>query len=86
MEHNISVCEVSQYSTCATHGGLVIRVRLIRKLASRMNGVDVAKCQVGDILVLSEEQAASLIEAGWAEPMTDNPIDRPAPLDEPDIL
>jgi len=44
-----------------------MRIRLTRKLALTMNGVDVSKLQVGDTLDLDQHRAESLIINGWAE-------------------
>jgi len=44
-----------------------MRIRLTRKLALTMNGVDVSKLQVGDTLELDPKRADSLIISGWAE-------------------
>ena len=52
-------------------GGYVISVRLTRKLAAKMNGVDVSKRKVGDVLELSDEQATLMVKAGWAERVVD---------------
>jgi hypothetical protein len=49
-------------------GSHVPRVRLIRKLALSMNGVDVSRVEVGDTVELDESQAKMMIELGWAEP------------------
>ncbi len=46
---------------------MVISVRLTRKLAARMNGVDVSKFKVGDVLELPDEQAMRMVKSGWAE-------------------
>lgn len=43
------------------------RVRLIRKLAPILNGVDLSKIEVGDVITVSEVTAAMLIREGWAE-------------------
>jgi hypothetical protein len=43
-----------------------MRVRLIRKLADRLDGIDVKDRQVGDILDLSPADAVVLIAEGWA--------------------
>lgn len=43
------------------------RIRLIRKLAPVLNGVDLSKVQVGDVLEVPEAVAAMLIREGWAE-------------------
>jgi hypothetical protein len=43
-----------------------MRVRLTRKLANEMDGVDVTHANVGDVLELHESQAQLLIAEGWA--------------------
>jgi len=48
----------------------MLRIRLRRKLL-RMNGVDVSRLQVGDIMELSDDHANMMIENGWAETVTD---------------
>ena len=47
--------------------GAILRVRLIRKLAERVNGVDLSKVHVGDALDLPSRDARILIAEGWAE-------------------
>lgn len=47
--------------------GVTLRVRLIRKLAERLNGVDLSKARVGDSLDLPSKDARMLIAEGWAE-------------------
>jgi hypothetical protein len=42
-------------------------VRLMRKLAPVLNGVDLSKFQVGDVLDLSKPMAWMLVAEGWAE-------------------
>jgi hypothetical protein len=42
-------------------------VRLVRKLALALNGLDVSRVAVGDVLSLPEETASMLIAEGWAE-------------------
>jgi hypothetical protein len=49
----------------------VQRVRIIRKLASVLNGVALSKVSVGDIVALPEAAAAMLIREGWAELVPD---------------
>jgi hypothetical protein len=46
----------------------VPHIRLIRKLALSMNGVDVSRVEVGDTVEVDESQAAMMIESGWGEP------------------
>jgi hypothetical protein len=48
----------------------VQRVRLIRKLAPILNGVDLSHVNVGDIIYVPEATAAMLIREGWAEFVT----------------
>ena len=43
------------------------RIRLIRKLASRLNGIDLSTFLVGDVLLVPETTATMLIREGWAE-------------------
>ena len=45
-----------------------MKVVLIRKLAERMDGVDVASCEVGDVLDLSPHDARALLAERWAIP------------------
>jgi len=42
-------------------------VRLTRKLANTLDGVDVSRASVGDVLNVSDEQGVALIAEGWAE-------------------
>jgi hypothetical protein len=42
-------------------------VRLIKKLAPILNGVDLSKVQVGEVIHVPEAVAAMLIREGWAE-------------------
>ena len=51
-----------------------VRVRLTKKLAPLMNGVDLRNCEVGEIVMLPNAQAENLIREGWAEP-----VDTPDP-------
>jgi hypothetical protein len=56
----------------------VTRIRLTRKLAPTMNGVDVSKVNVGDVMELSDDRAEALIDSGWAEPVPpDTPVTHP---------
>jgi hypothetical protein len=40
-------------------------VRLKVKLADRVDGIDISRCREGDILELSDRDAALLIAEGW---------------------
>jgi hypothetical protein len=52
----------------------MIRVRLTKKLASMLDGVDVSMLNVGEILELPDSSAALLIAEKWAEPI-DDPVE-----------
>ena len=43
-------------------------IRLTKKLAAVMNGVDVSGVNVGDIVDLPEPAARMMIDEGWAVP------------------
>ena len=43
-------------------------VRLTRKYAEKIDGVDLSRNQVGDLLDLSARDARMLIAEGWAAP------------------
>ena len=43
-----------------------IKVQLIRKLANRLNGVDLTSYTVGQVVDLPERAAAILLAEGWA--------------------
>ena len=47
-------------------------VRLIRKLADVIDGIDLTHASVGDWIELSRREANILIAEGWAEPADDN--------------
>ena len=44
-----------------------IKIRLIRKLAPVINGVDLTMYRVGDVIELPRATAVMLILEGWAE-------------------
>jgi hypothetical protein len=45
-----------------------VRIRLIRKLANYLDGIDLSAYQVGDVLDLPRREADLLIREGWAVP------------------
>lgn len=45
------------------------RIRLTRKLAAVVNGVDLSSRKVGDIIELSDSLARMMIAERWAEPV-----------------
>lgn len=54
-------------------GIVMIHIRLTRKLANMLNGIDLSKVSVGDILLVSESIATMLICEGWGELVGDQP-------------
>jgi hypothetical protein len=44
-----------------------MRVRLNRKLANVIDGLDVSGCRVGDVLDLPPRDALLLVAEGWAQ-------------------
>jgi len=54
-----------------------MRVCLTRKLAGKVNGVDLAGYQAGDVLDLPAAQALLLVAEGWA-------VDEPRTSENPD--
>ena len=55
------------------------RVRLTKKLAAVMNGIDVSSLNVGDLLELPDSAAHMMIAEGWAEPAESVPLTFAAP-------
>lgn len=51
----------------------MVRIRLTRKLAAVVNGVDLSSRKVGDVIELSDSLARMMIAERWAEP-----VDQPA--------
>ena len=44
-----------------------MKIRLTRKLADLLNGIDLSKAREGETLDLSEREARLLLAEGWAE-------------------
>jgi hypothetical protein len=53
-----------------------VHIRLTRKLAGRLDGIDVSNQQVGDIIELPDKAGAMLIAEGWAEAVAQRPVPR----------
>jgi hypothetical protein len=61
----------------------MVRIRLTRKLAGRLDGIDVTKQRVGDIMELPDKAAAMLLAEDWAEAVAEpvlSPITIPIKL------
>ena len=46
---------------------LIVKVRLTKKLAPRVDGIDLSDCAVGDVLDLPDPEAELLVAERWAE-------------------
>jgi hypothetical protein len=56
-----------------------MRIRLTRKLSQVLNGVDISRRSVGDVIDLPRRDAELLLAEGWALPATDNTFDLEPP-------
>jgi hypothetical protein len=54
-----------------------MRVKLIRKLADILNGIDLTKVCVGDVVDLKTRHAVLLVAEGWAEPVKNVKVQEP---------
>jgi hypothetical protein len=50
----------------------MVRVRLTKKLAAMLNGVDVSSLNVGDMIELPDSAARMLVAEQWAESVSDD--------------
>lgn len=64
---------------------MLLRVRLIRKLANLLDGVDVSEVQVGNCVDLPARDARMLIAEGWAELVDPQPTDLPEEPEGPEV-
>lgn len=64
----------------------MIRIRLIRKLAASLNGVDLSSLHVGDVIDLPDSAARMMIAERWAELVADSlaaTTQKPSPSTSP---
>jgi hypothetical protein len=47
----------------------MVKLRLTRKFAQRINGIDLSSVQAGDDIEVSEHEAEILMREGWASPV-----------------
>ena len=45
-----------------------MRIRLTRKFAERIDGIDLSRRRVGEVIELSVHEARTLVAEGWALP------------------
>jgi len=69
------VCAITNSAPYLLDRSCMTRVRLTRKLATVLNGIDVSRLNVGDEMDLPDLAAAMLIAERWAEPASE--VDRP---------
>ena len=50
-----------------------MRLKLVRKPANAINGVDLTNVNQGAVIVVTPQQAAILVAAGWAEETAHGP-------------
>jgi hypothetical protein len=61
----------------------MIRIRLTRKLATVLNGLDVSGLNVGDIIELPDSAARMMVSERWAEIVTEPPTGARLNADHP---
>jgi hypothetical protein len=49
-----------------------VRVKLVKKLALALNGIDLTPYQVGQEFACSDAEAVLLIREGWAQSVSEN--------------
>ena len=60
-------------------------VRLTKKLADVLDGVDLSHCAEGDVIELPEQRACVLIAEGWAEQVASDEVATRSPVRQPTI-
>jgi hypothetical protein len=63
-----------------------MRIRLTRKLAELLNGVDLSRRRVGDVFDLPLRDAQVLVAEGWARPATDHQAAGDTPVSHRRVL
>jgi hypothetical protein len=51
-----------------------MRVRLTKKFAEVLDGVDLKQWRVGDVFLVTRHEAELLLAEGWAEPVPDDAV------------
>ena len=75
--------DISTTITVSASIKFVIRIRLTRKLAAVVNGVDLSARKVGDVIELSDALARMMIAERWAEPVDQPALEQPAAQPNP---
>ena len=74
--------EISVLLLASAHAKNVLtqmRIKLVRKYANSLNGIDLTSVAVGDIVELQPYHAVLLIREGWAEPLEEPSNKAPEP-------
>jgi hypothetical protein len=58
-------------------------VRLTKKLANVINGLDISQCAEGDVIDLPQRDADMLVAEQWAEPATLDEVSSCTPVWQP---
>ena len=59
-------------------------VRLTKKLAEVVDGIDLSHCKEGDVIALSARHAQLLMAEGWAETVSEHELPDCTPVWRPD--
>ena len=51
-----------------------MHVRLTKKFAEALDGVDLSRWRVGEVLAVTRHEAELLLAEGWAEPVRDDAV------------
>jgi len=62
-----------------------MQIRLVRKLANWLDGVDVTSYNSGDVLDVTRREAELLIAEGWAKPLDSGSVDAAKSTRSPQI-
>jgi hypothetical protein len=86
VNYDIHVRSTQQWHTAPRHP--VVKIRLNRKLADILNGIDVRRVKAGEELDLSAHDAELLVAEGWAsyvERADDKPRRKPRKRSDPAV-
>jgi hypothetical protein len=63
-----------------------MHLRLLRQVAEDVSGIDLSRCRVGEILVVSPRSASALLAGGYATEIQEPAISTPAASRPPSLL
>lgn len=65
----LGLARLTGRSVCAERS---MRVRLIKKFANALDGIDLSRWSVGDVVAVTPHEAELLLAEGWAESVADD--------------